>query len=127
MTHKNLLHYVSAFQEEFHPNKNDIMLQYSVCSFDIFVEEVFTTLLSGAALAIPSDDDKSSIEKLLRYIDNHHVTMLSGFPYILQEINGLDSIPNSLRVLISGGDVIRQSYVDQLVDQVTVYNTYGPS
>ena len=127
MTHKNLLHYVSAFQEEFHPNKNDIMLQYSVCSFDIFVEEVFTTLLSGAALAIPSDDDKSSIERLMRYIDNQHVTMLSGFPYLLQEMNSLDSIPNSLRVLISGGDVLRQSYVDRLVDKVTVYNTYGPS
>ena len=103
------------------------MLQYSVCSFDIFVEEVFTTLLSGAALAIPSDDDKSSIERLMRYIDNQHVTMLSGFPYLLQEMNGLDSIPNSLRVLISGGDVLRQSYVDRLVDKVTVYNTYGPS
>ena len=53
--------------------------------------------------------------------------MLSGFPYLLQEMNGLDSIPNSLRVLISGGDVLRQSYVDRLVDKVTVYNTYGPS
>ncbi len=127
MTHKNLLHYVKAFQEEFHPNENDIMLQYSVCSFDIFVEEVFTTLLSGAALAIPSDDDKSSIERLMRYIDNQHVTMFSGFPYLLLEMNGLDSIPNSLRVLISGGDVLRQSYVDRLVDKVTVYNTYGPS
>lgn len=88
---------------------------------------MFTTLLSGAALAIPSDDDKSSIERLMRYIDNQHVTMLSGFPYLLQEMNGLDSIPNSLRVLISGGDVLRQSYVDRLVDKVTVYNTYGPS
>ena len=55
VTHANILHYVNAFQEEFHPNKNDIMQQYSVCSFDIFVEEVFTTLLSGAALAIPSE------------------------------------------------------------------------
>ena len=108
VTHKNLLHYVKAFQEEFHPNENDIMLQYS-------------------ALAIPSDDDKSSIERLMRYIDNQHVTMLSGFPYLLQEMNGLDSIPNSLRVLISGGDALRQSYVDRLVDKVTVYNTYGPS
>ena len=53
--------------------------------------------------------------------------MLSGFPYLLQEMNGLDSIPNSLRVLISGGDALRQSYVDRLVDKVTVYNTYGPS
>lgn len=127
VTHKNILHYVNAFQNEFHPDESDIMLQYSVCSFDIFVEEVFTTLLSGTTLAIPSDDDKSSIEKLMKYIDKNKVTMLSGFPYLLQEMNGLDSIPNALRLLISGGDVIRQSYVDQLVNKVSVYNTYGPS
>lgn len=127
VTHKNILHYVNAFQNEFHPDESDIMLQYSVCSFDIFVEEVFTTLLSGTTLAIPSDDDKSSIEKLMKYIDKNKVTMLSGFPYLLQEMNSLDSIPNALRLLISGGDVIRQSYVDQLVNKVSVYNTYGPS
>ena len=127
VTHKNILHYVNAFQNEFHPDESDIMLQYSVCSFDIFVEEVFTTLLSGTTLAIPSDDDKSSIEKLMKYIDKNKVTMLSGFPYLLQEMNGSDGIPSSLRLLISGGDVIRKSYVDQLVDKVAIYNTYGPS
>ena len=127
VTHKNILHYVNAFQNEFHPNESDIMLQYSVCSFDIFVEEVFTTLLSGATLAIPADDEKSTIEKLMKYIDKNKVTMLSGFPYLLQEMNGSDGIPSSLRLLISGGDVIRQSYVDQLVDKVAIYNTYGPS
>ncbi len=127
VTNKNILHYVNAFQNEFHPNESDIMLQYSVCSFDIFVEEVFTTLLSGATLAIPADDEKSTIEKLMKYIDKNKVTMLSGFPYLLQEMNGSDGIPSSLRLLISGGDVIRKSYVDQLVDKVAIYNTYGPS
>ena len=54
VTNKNVLHYVCAFQHEFHPQPGDRMLQHSVCSFDIFVEEVFTTLLSGATLS-PAD------------------------------------------------------------------------
>lgn len=91
VTNKNVCHYVRAFENEFHPKLGDIMLQYSVCSFDIFVEEIFTSLLNGAALAIPSDDDKKDIKSLMAFVERHNVTMLSGFPYLLAEMNQLDS------------------------------------
>jgi amino acid adenylation domain-containing protein len=127
VTNRNVCHYVRAFENEFHPKRGDIMLQYSVCSFDIFVEEVFTSLLNGAALAIPSEDDKKDIRSLMAFVERHGVTMLSGFPYLLAEMNHLESIPSSLRLLISGGDVLRGYHVDHLLDQAEVYNTYGPS
>ncbi len=124
---RNVCHYVRAFENEFHIGPGDVMLQYSVCSFDIFVEEVFCSLLNGAALAIPSNDDKKNILALISFVDRHQVTVLSGFPYLLAEINHLPEIPSCLRLLISGGDVLRKVYVDHLLEQVTVYNTYGPS
>lgn len=127
VTNGNVLHYVRAFQREFQPGEKDIMLQYSVCSFDIFVEEVFTSLLSGAALAIPAAGDRENIRRLMDFVARCQVTILSGFPYLLQEMNGLPALPPSLRLLISGGDVLREAYVDRLVDKITVYNTYGPS
>ena len=71
MTNKNVCHYVRDFENEFHPKQGDIMLQYSVCSFDIFVEEVFTSILNGAALAIPSDEDKADIRSLMSFVDRH--------------------------------------------------------
>ena len=43
VTNKNICHYVREFINEFKSNDNDIMMQYSVCSFDIFVEEVFAS------------------------------------------------------------------------------------
>lgn len=124
---RNVCHYVRAFAKEFHPGPGDIMLQYSVCSFDIFVEEAFTSLLNGAALAIPSEEDKADIHTLMAFVERRHVTMLSGFPYLLADMNHLASIPSSLRLLISGGDVLRGVYVDHLLDKAEVYNTYGPS
>ncbi len=127
VTNGNVLHYIRAFQKEFHPGESDTILQHSVCSFDIFVEEVFGALLSGAALAIPSPEDKQDIESLMAFVEKNHVSVISGFPYLLQEMNSLPSIPESLRLLISGGDVLRESYVDRLISRVTVYNTYGPS
>ena len=107
VTNRNVCHYVRAFANEFHPGPGDIMLQYSVCSFDIFVEEVFASLLNGAALAIPADEDKTDIHTLMNFVERRHVTMLSGFPYLLAEMNHLREIPSSLRLLISGGDVLR--------------------
>ena len=127
VTNRNVCHYVQAFAHEFHAAPGDIMLQNSVCSFDIFVEEVFASLLNGAALAIPSEEDKENLLSLMAFVDRHHVTMLSGFPYLLAEMNHLPKIPASLRLLISGGDVLRGVYVDNLLDPAEVYNTYGPS
>lgn len=124
---RNICHYVQAFEKEFRIGPGDIMLQYSPCTFDIFVEEVFASLLNGAALAIPAEQDKEDVHHLMRFVERHGVTVISGFPYLLAEMNTLDSIPSSLRLLISGGDVLRAAQVDNLVDRAAVYNTYGPS
>lgn len=127
VTNGNVCHYARAFDHEFHVRDGDVMLQYSVCSFDIFVEEVFASLLNGAAVAIPSEEDKSDIRSLMDFVERHHVTMISGFPYLLAEMNHLPQLPASLRLLISGGDVLRGVYVDRLLERAEVYNTYGPS
>ena len=127
VTNRNVCHYVRAFHNEFHLTDNDVMLQYSVCTFDIFVEEVFASLLNGAAIAIPSEEDKANIHRLMEFVEKHAVTMISGFPYLLAEMNHLPAIPSSLRLLISGGDVLRGVYVNRLLEQAEVYNTYGPS
>ena len=127
VTNANVCHYVRAFRHEFHPAAGDVMLQYSVCSFDIFVEEIFTTLLSGAALAIPSAFDRENINNLMEFVQEKNVTIISGFPYLLMDMNSLEKIPESIRLLISGGDVLRESYINNLLNQATIYNTYGPS
>lgn len=127
ITNANVCHYARAFHHEFENGAGDVMLQQSVCSFDIFVEEVFASLLNGAAIAIASEADKADARSLMAFCERHGVTMLSGFPYLLAEINHLDKIPASLRLLISGGDVLRGHHVDKLLGQVLVYNTYGPS
>ncbi len=125
----SVVNYAEAFEAEFGTRPGDVMLQYSVCSFDIFVEEVFTTLLNGATLAIPPlDVAKGDINGLMDYVERHHVTIISGFPYLLSAMNQLASIPPSLRLLISGGDVLRENYIDRLRDMgPMIYNTYGPS
>lgn len=125
----SVVNYAEAFEAEFKTGPGDIMLQYSVCSFDIFVEEVYTTLLNGAAVCIPTHAiHNGSMQGLMKFVERHGVTIIDGFPYLLAEMNKLPSIPESVKLIISGGDVIRGSYITNLRDKgVKIYNTYGPS
>lgn len=125
----SVVNYAEAFEAEFHVAPGDVMLQYSVCSFDIFVEEVSTTLLNGAALAVPSKKVRDgSLADLMDFCERHGVTEISGFPYLLADMNRSRCYPSRLRLLISGGDVIRAAYISWLKDRsFVIYNTYGPS
>lgn len=126
---RSVVNYAEAFEAEFHVAPGDVMLQYSVCAFDIFVEEVFTTLLNGAALAIPPKHvHDGDIDELMDFCERHGVTEISGFPYLLADMNRHRHYPSRLRLLISGGDVVRESYITWLRGQgFMIYNTYGPS
>ncbi len=133
----SVVNYAHAFKTEMGTIPDDVMLQLSVCSFDIFVEEVFATLLNGAALAIPpAKVVAGDVKGLMEYCDRVGVTEISGFPYLLAEMNRLPKLPSKLRLLISGGDVLRASYITNLIhplinssthQPIRIYNTYGPS
>lgn len=126
----SVVNYAEAFKEEMNTGPGEVMLQYSVCSFDIFVEEVFTTLLNGATLAIPSDDiHNGNLNNLMLFCNRHKVTILDGFPYLIADINNRpELLPASIKLIISGGDVIRASYISNLNNKnIRIYNTYGPS
>lgn len=123
---ENVINYVSAFQNEFCVGPIDCILQNSVCTFDIFVEEVFSALLSGSSLAIPDEETKGNMDSLLQFMKDTGVTIVSAFPYFMMELNKKE-LPTSVRLLISGGDVLRKEYISNLVGKVEVYNTYGPT
>lgn len=125
----SVVNYAEAFENEFHVGPGDVMLQYSICSFDIFVEEVFTTLLNGATIAIPSKEiHEGGLSSLMDFCERQGVTVISGFPYLLADMNRYRCHPRKLGLLISGGDVIRAPYISWLKDRdFAIYNTYGPS
>lgn len=125
----SVVNYAEAFEAEFHTGPGDVMLQYSVCSFDIFVEEVFTTLLNGAAVCVPpAAVHNGTLMGLMSFVKRKGVTIVDGFPYLFAEMNKLPEIPKCVKLIISGGDVIRGSYITNLRDKwIRIYNTYGPS
>lgn len=126
----SVVNYAHAFNMEMHVGRGDVMLQYSVCSFDIFVEEVFASLLNGAAIAIPPKSIRNgSLENLMEFCWEKNVTILDGFPYLIADLNHRpELLPPSVSLIISGGDVVRHSFISNLTNRgIRIYNTYGPS
>lgn len=123
----NVRSYIRAFHNEFENGPSDRMLQHSVCSFDIFVEEVFSTLLTGGTLVIAPDRVKRDVEKLVKFIEDNEVTIVDGFPYLMGDINSAEMRPTTVRLYVSGGDVLHERQVNKLVNEAMVYDTYGPS
>lgn len=124
---RQVLTFADAFEKTFHISPDDVMLQYSACVMNIFVEEVFGTLLNGAILAVPAAKTRNDVDLLLHFIDEWYVSIVSGFPFLLMELNKVEALPQTVRLLISSGDNLHASAISHLLEQVPVYNTYGPA
>ncbi|MCP5106102.1 MAG: amino acid adenylation domain-containing protein, partial [bacterium] len=133
--HRNLSAYLAAFYREFEITSRDTVIQQASASFDAFVEEVYPVLLRGGKLVIVERDVIPDIEALAAFMSRHNVSMISCSPLLLNELNryakenrGKSLFPlSSVRIFISGGDVLKPEYVDHLREWSAVYNTYGPT
>jgi fengycin family lipopeptide synthetase D len=124
--HGNLLAYLFAFYQEFDIKSTDTVIHLSDYTFDAFVEEMYPVLLRGGKLAIPGSDEYLDMHNLGNFILRHDVNIIDCSPLLLNELNKLDVLKN-VHTFISGGDVLRESYVDELLKIAKVYNTYGPT
>ena len=126
ISHESLVDYVCTFKEYFSLTPKDRVIQQSSLAFDVSVEEIFPTLCTGATLII-SSRGASDIEYLLKLIQQQEATILSTTPLVINELNQHPQFLKTLRVLISGGDVLKPRYVDRLQHKLDIYNTYGPT
>ena len=131
--HRNLLAYVYAFSREFQITSTDTVLQQASFAFDTFIEEVFPVLLTGGKITIALKEEILDIERLLKFIGKHLVSILDCSPLLLNELNKrleqTDKLKElaSVHTFISGGDVLKGEYVDKIIETGRVYNTYGPT
>ncbi len=126
ITHASLADYAITFKDYFKLTEQDRILQQASISFDTSIEEIFPILASGGTLVV--QEDKTDFEGLLQLCDQYQITVLSTNPFVLQYLNQVyDKFAFSFRILISGGDVLKPAYINNIWEKVSVYNTYGPT
>lgn len=119
--------YVNTFIQYYKIGCNDIVIQQASMSFDTVVEEIFPVLFSGGKLVILPDGG-ADIEAMIEAINTNKVTVLSTTPLVIDELNQrVSDLTHFPRIVISGGEELRASQIDNLVDKVNIFNTYGPT
>ena len=127
VTHKNVVNYTYAFQNEFHlDSENDVVLQQFTPSFDAFVEEFYPALVNGIKILSVSKQTILNSKKLEKLINDNKVTLISCSPLLLNQLNGINNF-STVKTYISGGDVLKKDYYTNLIKNADIYNTYGPT
>ncbi|KZL82538.1 amino acid adenylation domain-containing protein [Colletotrichum incanum] len=99
------------------------VLQYSSFSFDISMLEIFSTLMAGACLCIPSEEER--MNDLASCISSMDVNWAMLTPSVASLMSPED-VP-SLEVLCFVGEALPQAVADTWADHVKAINAYGPA
>jgi amino acid adenylation domain-containing protein len=111
ITHDALTKYSLDFIERVGLRGSDRILQFASPSFDVALEEIFPTLLCGAAIVIGSDEDSFVPMNLLRVIEQQKITGLElPTAYWHEWVRVLAAhptqMPETLRFVIIGGEKV---------------------
>ena len=134
INHYNVLNFVKSMQDrlDYTPSKDNKVLSVTTVCFDIFVFELYPTLLSGLTLVI-SDELESRSPKLLSEIIKKHkiakiLTTPSRIELLFSNNSYLDSL-SCIKEFLLGGEPLPNSLLNNLqkCTKARIINLYGPT
>ncbi|TCP59296.1 amino acid adenylation domain-containing protein [Tumebacillus sp. BK434] len=134
--HRAVVNHNRAVRAEYELSASDRVLQFSSVSFDIAVEEIFPTLLTGAALVLRGREQVPGVQDLLQLVTDHGVTVLNlptaYWHGLVQELAQAGvQLPPSVRLMIVGGEKPSAELYAQwkrlVPPTVRWINAYGPT
>lgn len=110
-------------------------VQYAPLSFDVSFQEIYSTLCSGGALRLITEDQRRDMRALLRVLDESGAARIF-LPYVaLQQLaeayGALGTAPRGLRVIVASGEQLRvteeiRAFLAALPGAI-LENQYGPT
>ncbi|MCM1984681.1 amino acid adenylation domain-containing protein [Lyngbya confervoides] len=134
--HRGLSNHAQAMAQLFALAPGDRVLQFASLSFDIIVEELYPSFLSGATVVLRPETLIYSIQVFLDYLDQHQITVLNLPTAFWHElVYSMDrlqrSLPRRTRLVVVGGEKARRSayrrWQSLVGSSVRWINTYGPT
>lgn len=125
LSQANLAHFTAWYADYVQLTEESRVLQFSSLSFDSSLIDIFPTLLQGAELIVPSDDQRRDPLQLVELIRQQQLSH-AFLPPALLSILPLDQL-QVLDHVMTGGDVCEPYVIEQLTRQGNLYNLYGPT
>lgn len=132
--HYNVLNFVKSMQHrlDYTPSPYNKVLSVTTVCFDIFVFELFPTLLSGLTLVIANELESRSPKLLSALIKKYEITKILTTPsrieLLFSDVSYLSSL-STLKEFILGGEPLPATLLRKLQENTNanIYDLYGPT
>src|SRR5882724_5506253 len=131
--HRGVCNQIIALQRRYGVGSSDRVLQFASLTFDMSVEEIFTSVLSGAALVLRTQSWLASTDQFQALCDRHGITV-ANLPTIFWQQVVSDKPPHwpaTLRQIMIGGEAVgqasMQAWFASACPRPQLFNAYGPT
>ncbi|KAL9031259.1 MAG: hypothetical protein Q9196_000697 [Gyalolechia fulgens] len=99
------------------------VLQFAAHTFDVAIMDMFTTLLFGGCICIPSEEDRcTNITDFINEMHVDHAILTPSFAGLIEP----SDVP-TLETLAIGGEALPQDRIERWADKVRFIQIYGPA
>jgi len=124
VTHSGLGNLARAHIERMGVTSDSRVLQLSAIGFDAIVSELYMALLAGGTLVLPDAANMPPRVTLGDALRRGGITHLTVSPSVLASE---DDLPDTLRTVLTGGEVLPPALVDRWSPGRRMINAYGPT
>ncbi|MEO7323233.1 MAG: amino acid adenylation domain-containing protein [Dokdonella sp.] len=128
--HHSLVNHNVFARAQYRIDADDTQILFSSMSFDLFLEEVFCILNSGAKLVLAPKENLLSLERLQTLIVAQRVSVLNLPTAFFHELVGAATDLAGIRCVVVGGEKLDYAKALSFVEKypgTALHNTYGPT
>jgi len=134
LPHKAINNLINFEYQKTNINFKTKVLQFTTICFDVFCQEVFSTLLCGGELYIPAGETRNDTNKLLKFIEEKEIEVLfmatAYFKYIVSQPEYIQNLSSSIKhIIVAGEQLLVTEELKKYLRRTKVFlhNHYGPS
>jgi len=136
ITHRGVVNHNVAIAKQYNLQSDDRILQFSSISFDVAVEEIFPSWITGAAVVLRSESMLTSSTDFLRAIERERLTVLNlptayWHEWVPELSLSKKSLPETLRLVVVGGEkaspTVFSIWLQSEGSRIPLLNAYGPT
>lgn len=121
--HRAWLTAALAYGEDQELNSSSRVLQFASYAFDMSLMEIFTTLIFGGCICVPTEDDR--FDRIEKFVNETGVNTLMLTPSYAKLLDPT-TMP-AIRMLVLGGEAVPSDLIELWSPRVAIYIAYGPT
>lgn len=99
------------------------VLQFAAHTFDVAIMDIFTTLIFGGTICIPSEEDRrNNITAVISSMKANYAILTPSFANLIDP----DDVP-TLKTLAIGGEALTRDQIHRWAHKVSLIQIYGPA